>query len=332
MIGMEKVGLIICMLLLGVGCQRNIYQYTEGGVYGTTYHISYQSEVNYATDIRQEMELVNQSLSMFNKNSVISKWNRGESDTVDSLFIQMYAKARGIYQVTGGAFDITVAPLVNAWGFGFKNEKLPSTEKVDSLLQYVGMEKVTLEGNRIVKGVEGIQMDASSIAKGQGVDLVAAFFDRKGIQNYMIEIGGEIRVKGESDKKRPWHIGIDKPLDDENATHRELQMILALKEGALATSGNYRRFYMVDGKKYSHTISPKTGYPVQQDILSASVYAPTCMEADAYATAFMVLGLEESKKIVEENPHILACFIFQNEKSEREVWMSDQLKTLVWKE
>ena len=148
----------------------------------------------------------------------------------------------------------------------------------------------------------------------------------------MIEIGGEIRVKGESNKRRPWHIGVDKPIDDATAANRELQLVLALREGALATSGNYRRFYVVDGKKYSHTINPRTGYPVQQDILGASVYAPTCMEADAYATAFMVLGTEESKKIVLDNSHIEACFIYQNKQGEREVWMSDRLKTLVLEE
>lgn len=329
---MKKLGIVVCVLTLVVGCQRDVYRFTEGGVYGTTYHVSYRSDTDYDAEIRQEMERVNQSLSMFNKNSVISKWNRGESDQVDSLFIAMYTKAKEVNQVTGGAFDITVAPLVNVWGFGFKNEKLPSAEKVDSLLRYVGMDKVQLDGDRVIKQVEGIQMDASSIAKGQGVDLVAEFFDRNGVHDYMIEIGGEVRVRGESNKQRPWHIGIDKPIDDATAANRELQLVLALREGALATSGNYRRFYVVDGKKYSHTINPKTGYPVQQDILGASVYAPTCMEADAYATAFMVLGTKEAKRIVEENSHIDACFIYQNEQGEREVWISDRLKTLIYEE
>ena len=191
---MKKLGIIICGLVLMMGCERNIYRFTEGSVYGTVYHVSYQSEVDYTVEIRQEMERVNQSLSMFNKESVIARWNRGESERVDSLFVTMYEKAREVYEATGGGFDITVAPLVNAWGFGFKNEKLPSDGKIDSLLQYVGMDKVQLEGVRLVKLVEGVQIDASSIAKGLGVDLVAEFFDREGVQNYMIEIGGEIRV------------------------------------------------------------------------------------------------------------------------------------------
>ena len=176
---MKKLGIIICGLVLVMGCQRNVYRFSEGSVYGTVYHVSYQSEMDYAVEIRQEMERVNRSLSMFNKNSVIAQWNRGESEQVDSLFVAMYEKAREVNEVTGGAFDVTMAPLVNAWGFGFKNEKLPSDEKIDSLLQYVGMDKVQLEGERLVKLVEGVQMDASSIAKGLGVDLVAEFLTVK---------------------------------------------------------------------------------------------------------------------------------------------------------
>ncbi|WP_303181555.1 FAD:protein FMN transferase [uncultured Butyricimonas sp.] len=329
---MKRLGIIICVLIACAGCQRNMYRFTEGTVYGTTYHISYKSDKDYAAEIRREMERVNGSLSMFNKKSTIARLNRGETDRTDSLFVRLFAKAAEIHAKTGGAFDITVAPLVNAWGFGYKNERLPLAEKVDSLLRYVGMEKLKIEDGRLVKAVEGIQMDASSIAKGLGVDLVAEFLEGQGVRDYMVEIGGEVRVKGQSNKSRPWHIGIDKPIDDEAASRRELQFVLEMGEGALATSGNYRRFYVVDGKKYSHTINPKTGFPVQQDILGASVYAPTCMEADAYATAFMVLGMEKAKEIVEANPSVEACFIYQNEQGEREVWVSEKLKTLILKD
>ncbi len=329
---MKRLGIIICVLIACAGCQRNMYRFTEGTVYGTTYHISYKSDKDYAAEIRREMERVNESLSMFNKKSTIARLNRGETDRTDSLFVRLFAKAAEIHAETGGAFDITVAPLVNAWGFGYKNERLPSAEKVDSLLRYVGMEKLKIEDGRLVKAVEGIQMDASSTAKGLGVDLVAEFLEGQGVRDYMVEIGGEVRVKGQSNKSRPWHIGIDKPIDDEAASRRELQFVLEMGEGALATSGNYRRFYVVDGKKYSHTINPKTGFPVQQDILGASVYAPTCMEADAYATAFMVLGMEKAKEIVEANPSVEACFIYQNEQGEREVWVSEKLKTLILKD
>ena len=301
----------------------------EGKIYGTYYSISYESVLNYDTVIIKEMERVNYSLSMFNPRSVIAKINREESDRVDSLFVRMFIQAQKVYDATEGAFDITVAPLSNAWGFGFKNERLPSAEKVDSLLQYIGMDKLTLNGMRLIKAIEGVQLDASSIAKGLGVDLVADFLDKKGVKNYMVDIGGEIRVRGISSKKRAWRIGIDKPVDDVSASTRELQAVVAIEKGALATSGNYRNFYVVDGKKYAHTINPKTGYPVQRDILSSSVYAPTCMEADAYATAFMVIGKEKAQKIIEKDTELEACFVYLDDKGKQGVWMSDGFKKLI---
>lgn len=320
---------IILMVL--VGCSDMRYYFTEGRVYGTTYHVSYESARDYDVEIRTEMERVNSSLSMFNPKSVIARWNREETDTVDSLVLKLWIKAWEVYTLTDGAFDITVAPLVNAWGFGLKGKQQPTSRELDSLRVLVGMSKVTLKDNRLVKSLEGIQIDASSIAKGLGVDLVAEFFDSHGINNYMIEIGGEIRLKGESNKGRPWHIGIDKPIEDSTAMNRELQAVLEMTEGALATSGNYRRYYIVDGKKYAHTINPKTGYPVQRDIIGASVYAPTCMEADAYATSFMVLGFVEAKKLVQSLPGLEACLIYLDDQGKENVWMSDGIKKRVLK-
>lgn len=320
---------IILMVL--VGCSDMRYYFTEGRVYGTTYHVSYESARDYDVEIRTEMERVNSSLSMFNPKSVIARWNREETDTVDSLVLKLWTKAWEVYTLTDGAFDITVAPLVNAWGFGLEGKQQPTSRELDSLRALVGMSKVTLKDNRLIKSLEGIQIDASSIAKGLGVDLVAEFFDSHGINNYMIEIGGEIRLKGESNKGRPWHIGIDKPIEDSTAMNRELQAVLEMTEGALATSGNYRRYYIVDGKKYAHTINPKTGYPVQRDIIGASVYAPTCMEADAYATSFMVLGFVEAKKLVQSLPGLEACLIYLDDQGKENVWMSDGIKKRVLK-
>lgn len=320
---------IILMVL--VGCSDMRYYFTEGRVYGTTYHVSYESARDYDVEIRSEMERVNSSLSMFNPKSVIARWNREETDAVDSLVLKLWTKAWEVYTLTDGAFDITVAPLVNAWGFGLEGKQQPTSRELDSLRALVGMSKVTLKDNRLIKSLEGIQIDASSIAKGLGVDLVAEFFDSHGINNYMIEIGGEIRLKGESNKGRPWHIGIDKPIEDSTAMNRELQAVLEMTEGALATSGNYRRYYIVDGKKYAHTINPKTGYPVQRDIIGASVYAPTCMEADAYATSFMVLGFVEAKKLVQSLPGLEACLIYLDDQGKENVWMSDGIKKRVLK-
>lgn len=327
----KSFSLACIILMVLVGCSDMRYYFTEGRVYGTTYHVSYESARNYDVEIRTEMERVNSSLSMFNPKSVIARWNREETDTVDSLVLKLWTKAWGVYTLTDGAFDITVAPLVNAWGFGLEGKQQPTSRELDSLRALVGMSKVTLKDNRLIKSLEGIQIDASSIAKGLGVDLVAEFFDSHGINNYMIEIGGEIRLKGESNKGRPWHIGIDKPIEDSTAMNRELQAVLEMTEGALATSGNYRRYYIVDGKKYAHTINPKTGYPVQRDIIGASVYAPTCMEADAYATSFMVLGFVEAKKLVQSLPGLEACLIYLDDQGKENVWMSDGIKKRVLK-
>lgn len=327
----KSFSLACIILMVLVGCSDMRYYFTEGRVYGTTYHVSYESARNYDVEIRTEMERVNSSLSMFNPKSVIARWNREETDTVDSLVLKLWTKAWEVYTLTDGAFDITVAPLVNAWGFGLEGKQQPTSRELDSLRALVGMSKVTLKDNRLIKSLEGIQIDASSIAKGLGVDLVAEFFDSHGINNYMIEIGGEIRLKGESNKGRPWHIGIDKPIEDSTAMNRELQAVLEMTEGALATSGNYRRYYIVDGKKYAHTINPKTGYPVQRDIIGASVYAPTCMEADAYATSFMVLGFVEAKKLVQSLPGLEACLIYLDDQGKENVWMSDGIKKRVLK-
>lgn len=325
---------IILAIVLGMaiglaGCaERKEYRFTEGQIYGTFYHITYNFSEDLQNEIRVEMEKVNTSLSMFNPKSVIAMINKNESDRTDSLFRRMFIKALRVNRESGGAFDITVAPLVNAWGFGFKNSAFPTPEKIDSILVFVGMDKLTLAADKIVKSIPGVEMDASSIAKGLGTDLVADYLDSRGVTDYMVEIGGEIRVKGISTKRKPWTVGIERPIDDATAQNREIEMVVGISSGALATSGNYRKFYIHEGKKYAHTINPLTGYPVQRDILSASVFADSCMEADAYATAFMVLGLEASKEIVNRNPSLQACFIYEKD-GEMKTWMSAGFEKLI---
>lgn len=326
------IAIIGGMIMTFAACEtKKTYQYTEGKIYGTFYHITYNYSEDLQKEIHTEMEQVNTSLSMFNPQSVVAKINRGESDLTDVLFRRMFTKAWEVNQQTQGAFDITVAPLVNVWGFGFKNETFPKPEKIDSLLQFIGMDKLSLDGDKIVKSVQGVEIDASSIAKGLGVDLVADYLDDKGVSDYMVEIGGEIRVKGVSSKERAWRIGIDKPIDDSSAQKRQIEMVVGLTSGALATSGNYRNYYIHEGKKYAHTINPLTGYPVQQDILSASVFTDSCMKADAYATAFMVIGLEVAQKIVNTNPSLEACFIYEKD-GKQEIWMSSGFEKLVIRE
>lgn len=233
------------------------YQKDTGFIFGTIYHITYQSDTNYQQEIETELKKVDQSLSPFNKTSVITQVNQGKDIEVDEMFTEVFRMAESISKETNGAFDITVAPMVNLWGFGFKQGVPPTKAKIDSIKTLVGYEKVALEKGRIIKQNPKIMLDCSAIAKGYGSDIVARFLKKKGISNFMVEIGGEIVVNGVSEKQVPWHIGINKPTDDSTNTSQEIQDVLDITDIAMATSGNYRNFYYKNGKKYAHTIDPK---------------------------------------------------------------------------
>lgn len=247
------------------------------------------------------------------------------------MFAEVFQLAEKISKETEGAFDITVAPMVNAWGFGFKTGNPPTQQTVDSLRAIVGFQKVTLKEEHVKKQNPHIMLDCSAIAKGYGSDIVARFLKKKGIQNFMVEIGGEIVVNGNSDKQVPWRVGINKPTDDSLNTNQELQDVINVTDIAMATSGNYRNFYYKNGKKYAHTIDPKTGYPVQHNILSATVLAKNCATADAYATSFMVMGLDGARKVLEKHPELDAYLIYSDEKGNNRIWYSPELKKKILK-
>ncbi len=285
------------------------YQRDNGFIFGTTYHITYSSDSSLHAGILKQLERVDSSLSMFNSESTLSHINRNEPVHPDSMLLRVFALAQTISEHTDGAFDITVAPLVNAWGFGFSNSDHPTPESVDSLMEITGYEKVWTDGSDIIKADSRIMLDCSAIAKGYACDVVAHYLRTQGVHNFMVEIGGEIIVSGENDKGRLWSIGVNKPTDDSLAIEKDLQEIIAVSNVAMATSGNYRNFYYRDGKRYAHTIDPRTGYPVQHNILSATVLAPSCAMADAYATAFMVVGLDGTKEILAQHPEIEAYLI-----------------------
>ena len=321
------------LLLLIIGTvviikqQRSMpYQHNEGFVFGTVYHITYQSEDDLQPEIEAELKKVDNSLSPFNKSSVISHINRNESMETNEMFREVFNLAENISSETEGAFDITVAPMVNVWGFGFKKGIEPNKEVLDSVRALVGYQKVKLANNRIQKRNPNIMLDCSAIAKGYGSDVVARLLKKKGIQNFMVEIGGEIVTCGNSEKRVPWHIGVNKPTDDSLNTNQEIQTVLNVTDMAMATSGNYRNFYYKNGKKYAHTIDPKTGYPVQHSILSATVLAKNCATADAYATSFMVMGLDGAKKILDKHPELLAYLIYADAKGKNQVWYSPSMK------
>ena len=321
--------LIIATVLIIRQQRSTPYQHDEGFVFGTIYHITYQSQQNYQKEIEQELQKVDQSLSTFNKQSVISRVNRGEDVEVDEMFSEVFSLAEKISGETQGAFDITVAPMVNLWGFGFKKGVDPGRAAIDSVKALVGWQNVTLKGKHVVKKKPGIMLDCSAIAKGYGTDVVARLLRKKGVENYMVEIGGEVVTRGNSEKRVPWRIGVNKPTDDSLNTNTELQTVLNVTDKAMATSGNYRNFYYKNGKKYAHTIDPKTGYPVQHNILSATVVADNCATADAYATSFMVLGLEGARKILEQHPDLLAYLIYSDEKGQNQVWYSPSMKKIL---
>lgn len=302
------------------------FQTDQGLVFGTMYKITYQSDENLKNEIEAELEKVNQSLSPFSKESVITHINQNTDLTADSLFTYVFQLAKQISEETHGAFDITVAPLVNAWGFGFKNATQIDSLTIDSIRQFVGIDKVRMGNGKVIKDDPRLMLDCSAIAKGFGVDCVARLFDRKGIKNYMIDIGGELVMKGENAQMNTWRIGINKPIDDSLAVNQELQTILEISNAGMATSGNYRNFYYKDGKKYAHTIDPRTGYPVQHNILSSTVVAKDCATADAYATSFMVLGLDSAKAVCNAHPELDAYFIYSKDNGETGVYFTEGMK------
>jgi len=286
-----------------------------GRVFGTFYKITYESPNG--KSLKPELEeLFRQfglSLSVYNDSSIISRINRNDPTVVvDEYFRTVFEIGQRVSEITDGAFDMTVAPLVNAWGFGFEQKDSITSELIHSLLKITGYGKVRLEGDRVVKDNPAIMLDASAIAKGYASDVVAAFLSSEGIENYMVEIGGEVVVKGINDRGEPWSIGITKPIDDNTMMINELQRVIRLENGAVATSGNYRQYYHKDGKKYAHTINPRTGYPVDHNLLSVTVIAPNCILADAYATAFLVMGVEQSILVANFMPDIEAYFIYSN--------------------
>lgn len=309
----------LMLILFFTSCHQGnksnwFYFHDQGEIFATGYSIKYAFSHSLKDEIEEELHRFDLSLNPFLENSIISKVNRNEPVELDTLFINVFHKSKELSRRSDGKFDITVSPLINAWGFGFQNMDSITPEIVDSLKEFVGYEKISIDdqGN-IVKSDPRVEINTSAIAKGYACDIIANLLDRYGIEHYMVYIGGEVVAKGVNDKDECWRIGIDKPIDDETGMIHDLQVIISLCDKSIATSGNYRNFYIKDGKKYAHTIDPVTGYPSQQDILGATVIADDCMTADAYATAFMVMGLQESIKLAREIPGLHYYFIYEKE-------------------
>lgn len=305
--------LIATIWIVAYRNQTAPFQTESGMIFGTFYNITYQKHNSLKKEIEAELRRVDASLSTFNDTSTISRLNRNEEYILDTLFNHVFNNSMYISEETRGAFDITVAPLVNAWGFGFKQGRFPDSQMVDSLREFVGYRNagITPEGI-VVKFDPRVMFDCSAIAKGYAVDLIAGLLKKHKVKNFMVDIGGEVVVHGHNPQQGLWKIGINKPVDDSLAVNQELQAIMHVTDMAIATSGNYRNFYYRNGRKYAHTIDPRTGYPVEHGLLSATVVAPDCMTADAYATAFMVLGMVESERICRGHPELQAYFIYND--------------------
>lgn len=289
------------------------YRTASGLVFGTSYHVTYLSDTDLQQEIEDALAQVDNALSMFNPESTISKVNNADSITVsDTMFLEIMRLSMQISDMTGGAFDITVAPAVNAWGFGFKESESMSQSVIDSLKQIIGYRKIHEKDGFITKDDSRIMLDCSAIAKGFGSDMAARALRDNGVSDYMVEIGGEVVVSGRNPKGKLWNIGISKPVDDSLSVNNEIDTILSITDMAMATSGNYRNFYVKDGRKYAHTIDPHSCTPVSHNLLSATVLAPDCATADALATSMMVMGLDSALALCHRHPEIKAYLIYQD--------------------
>ncbi len=311
----------------------------DGETQGTTYHIVLEqgSILKPITSISKfqidsllaDFDL---SLSNYDTNSIISKINRNEpSISLDDHFVEVFNCSFKVYEATGGIFDITIGPLVNAWGFGPEEGAGNDSLTIDSLMQFVGMNKVRISEGFLIKDFDGIKLDVNAVAQGYSVDVVGSFLEENGIKNYLVEIGGEVRARGRKTNGKSWRVGIDKPYENNFTPGDDLQEILIMDDMSLATSGNYRKFYVKDGVKYSHSINPGTGYPVMDRLLSVTIVCTECILADAYATACMIMGLEESLKLVNSIEMMEAYFVYSGDSGEFQVEYTNGFEKFIYR-
>lgn len=303
----------------------------EGSAQGTTYHITYFDKKN--RDLQPEIEQLlkdfDKSVSTYIPNSIISRINSNQKNVkVDKYFIACYKKAKEVWKNTNGAFDPTVYPLVNAWGFGPGKKEKIEKEKIDSILKFVGFHLIELKGNKIIKKDPRVALDFNAFAQGYSVDVVSEFLNSKGIYSYIVEIGGEVYANGKKPNGENWCIGIEKPIDNKTSQN-PLKAVAKLENLAIATSGNYRRFIIEDGVKYAHHIDPKTGYPTKNNLLSASVFSKQCIASDANATGILVMGLEKTKAFLQQHPELQAYLIYSDEKGNYQIYETPGIKSII---
>ncbi len=331
----HRIALAFTLIVLLAGCSRMYQKMTlNGRTQGTYYAITYYDYQG--RDFRQDIDSILNAFdgcaSLWNPNSVLSRVNNNDTTVIlDGWFIDLFNKSKEVSRVTSGSFDMTVGPLVNAWGFGFENRIIMDSLKVDSLLQFTGDQLVDIDRGRIIKKDARIKIDFNAIAQGYAVDLLASFLESRKIDIYLIDIGGEVFARGLKPDGSKWRVGIEKPA--KTATDdRQLKAILELKDEAIATSGNYRKFIEENGMRYSHAIDPSTGYPTRNSLLSVSVRARQCWEADAYATALLVMGLKKSMDFLSSHPELDAYLIYSDATGELKTEMTKGMKRILAEE
>lgn len=303
----------LCLILLS-GCDRQRYLTITGFAQGSTYHTicslpGHISEKQAGAEIDSILNAIDNSLSGYNKGSLLSRINAGEDIPLDNIFIECFERSKQFWEESQGAFDPSAAPLFDIWGFGFEEGTDVTQADIDSILQFVGMDKVSLEirddgTTHLVKEDPRIKLNFNAIAQGLSCDLIARHLQMEGSENYLVEVGREIVCKGSSARGDKWRIGIDKPIDGNMDEGANLQEIIEVGDRGVVTSGNYRKFYIKDGKKYAHTIDPRTGRPVEHSLLSATILAPDATTADACATWMMVIGPQKAREVVDSRPDL----------------------------
>lgn len=337
---MKPFYIILLLLIIGTTGCNNVstnYKSIDGFAQGGTFHLVYEDNtdataLNLPDSLQKWFHLIDKSLSGYDTTSLVSRINRGENLPLDSLFIECFQLSREVYQKTRGAFDISAAPLFDVWGFGFKSGEKPTQQKIDSLRRFIGMDKLsiiydsTTNASYLHKADARMKVNFNAIAQGYTCDYICGELEKYGIRNYLLEVGGEIFCKGLNAKGEEWKVGIDKPVDGNIIPGQSVEAIVEISGKGLVTSGNYRKFYVVDGEKYSHTIDPRTGYPVKHNLLSATVVAPTAAMADAYATYLMVIGLEQAKEFICASEDMDALLVY-GEQENLKTFTTDGIKS-----
>lgn len=332
---MSKRNVAIIVFLIAfvvVFCLRRAqgrYRTMSGVVWTTEYHITYKSNACLDDSVQAVFEKIDNSASKYNAGSLLSRINRNETDTPDAILLKLYKISEVVNRVTGGAYDPTVSPLANVWGFGLQTGIKPDSSAIDSIMAFVGLGKTSVEGKKLIKSDSRITFDFNSIAKGFACDEVGRMLTRNGVENYIVEIGGEVVARGQSQRGDVWRVSVDRPLESPDTVIHESAFVISLSDGGVASSGNYRNFRVVDGHKVGHIIDPHTGYPGTTDLLSVTVVAADCANADAYATGFMVLGFENARKIAEAMDSIGVSLTRVEADGKIKVWENAPLRQIM---